>query len=151
MIFFASPSLKEPRLGRVEVEADCAVTEAGVDLIDGDGDLLAARPFRRGEGREKIALARFEHLHLATLDMQRHDRARLATAPELQPEGAVQAQEEGGILRGEAGHATRPASTGHEGDGDAEAGGDTREPSIRVRELQRAAELFAEADRGLPR
>lgn len=27
----------------------------------------------------------------------------------------------------------------------------TREPSIRVRELQRVAELFAEANRGLPR
>lgn len=118
-----SPPLKEPRMRRVQPEADRAVTEAGIDLIDGDRHLFASCQFSRGEGREKIALAIFEHSHLAKLDMDGDDCARLAASPEAQPEGAVQAQKEGGVLGCEAGHAARPASTGDEGDGEAEAGG----------------------------
>ena len=73
-------------------------------MIHGNRHPLAAGPVRRGDGREQVAGTIRETGHVAQVNTHGCDEGRGPGPPQRAPERPVQAQEQGGVLRGGATH-----------------------------------------------
>lgn len=86
------PSLEESRMGRLEAEADRAITMPGIDLIEGMGDTLTFGQLGRCQRHEKISTPIMQHPHISELHTETNDRARSCAAPKAHPQGAGEAE-----------------------------------------------------------